>query len=87
MAIFTIEFTKAMFSPNLKFFIVQRSEDAINYTPICLIQFDESKKEYIFTDKNSEKQNWFYRIVEVEMSGVGTFSGAVSIEKPVNSTK
>ncbi len=58
----------------VKFFIVQRSSDAVNYLPVAMVQTTDNQFKYSFTDNRVGNKNWFYRIVEVDAKGLGSFS-------------
>ncbi len=63
----------------VKFFIVQRSKDALNYQPVAMVHTIDNQSTYSFTDTNIGEASWLYRIVEVDANGLGTFSYALSV--------
>lgn len=66
---------------NLNFFIVQRSDNGVNYKPLAMIQVDYSVTEYDFVDEKANNKNWFYRIVNVDFQGVGEYTSAIYLER------
>ena len=65
-------------------FIVEKSRDGINYTTLATLpatDSNEHSREYHYFDKQEKGMRVFYRLVNVENNGVGSFSHEVVLSE------
>jgi len=70
---------------NTKFFIVQRSKDGVKYFPLAMVSTKDGLVDYNFTDEKAGNKSWFYRVIDVDYQGVGTYTSALYLEYPYGS--
>jgi len=65
-------------------FIIEKSRDGINYSTLATLPATDSNKnsrEYHYLDKQEKGLRVFYRLVNVEVNGSGTFSHEVVLSE------
>ncbi len=75
---------------NCSLFMVEKSRDGINYTTLATLpatDSDEGSREYHYFDKREKGMRVFYRLVNVENSGAGTFSHEVILSEKGENAK
>ena len=71
-------------------FMIEKSRDGINFTTLATLpatNSDESSREYHYFDKQEKGLRVFYRLVNVEDSGKGSFSHEVVLSEKGENAK
>jgi len=71
-------------------FMIEKSRDGINYTTLATLpatDSDESSREYHYFDKQEKGLRVFYRLVNVEENGTGSFSHEVVLSQKGENAK
>lgn len=63
---------------NFSHFVIERSANGISYQPINVINYNDQRAAYAYTDINPGSNKWFYRLKLVDIDGKFSYSRIVS---------